>query len=95
VLVLVAKLMCKTGHADTVADAFREMASLSMAEVGCFNYLVSQAQDNPHQFLIYEEYQDESALQEHKESAHFKRIVEGRVLPLIEQRDRELFTRVV
>jgi len=94
VIVLVAKLLAKPGQAETVAEAFREMAPLSMAEIGCFNYLVSQSVDNPNQFLVYEEYADEAALQLHKDSLHFKRVVEGRVLPHIEQRDRELFTRL-
>lgn len=95
-IVLVARYRVKAGRGDEVAAALREMAPLVKAEEpGCALYQASRAQDNPDQFLLYEHYVDEAALLAHRETPHFKAIIEGTVVPLLEQRERELYELAV
>jgi quinol monooxygenase YgiN len=95
-IVLVAKYTVKPGMGDQVAAALKEMAPLvKEGEPGCALYQANRAQDNPDFFLLYEHYVDEAALQAHRETPHFKRIIEGIVAPLLDKRERELYTLVV
>lgn len=95
-LVLVATYSAKPGQGEAVLAALRRMAPLVQAqEPGCVLYQVSRAQDHPERFLLYEQYTDEATLLAHRETPHFKEIIEGTVVPLLERRDRELYTLVV
>jgi quinol monooxygenase YgiN len=95
-IVLAVKYHIKPGMGDQVAAALHEMAPLVKAhEPGCSIYQASRAQDNPDIFLLYEQYVDEAALLAHRETPYFKEIVEGRINPLLEKRERELYELVV
>ena len=95
-IVLVVKYYVKPGMGDQVAAALREMAPLvKQHEPGCALYQASRAQDNPDLFLLYEQYADEAAFQAHRETPHFKRIIEGTVTPMLEKRERELYELAV
>lgn len=74
---------------DRVEAALKEMIPLSRAEDGCAMYMVSRLNDDPDQFIIYEHYRDEAAVQAHRESPHFKRIILETVLPMLEERTVE------
>lgn len=39
--------------------------------------------------VLYEQYADGAALEEHRRTAHFRAIFAGEVLPLLEHRERE------
>jgi quinol monooxygenase YgiN len=69
-------------------------AEVQANEPGCHAYYVNRSNDNPDYFLIYEQYDDEAALEVHRQAAHFKAIVEGRVVPLLEKREREFYSLV-
>lgn len=65
------------------------------SEPSCKFYQASRSQDNPDNFLLYEHYEDEAALLAHRDTPHFKQIIEGIIVPLLEKRERELFTLAV
>jgi quinol monooxygenase YgiN len=95
-IVLVAKYTVKPGHGDAVEAALKRMAPLVAAnEPGCALYHANRATDNPDLFLLYEHYRDQAALAAHRETPHFKEIIEGTIVPLLDRRERELFTLVV
>jgi quinol monooxygenase YgiN len=95
-IVLVAKYTVKPGHGDAVEAALKRMAPLVKAsEPGCALYQANRAADNPDQFLLYEQYVDQPALAAHRETPHFKEIIEGTIVPLLDRRERELYTLVV
>ena len=95
-IVLIAKYHVKAGHGDEVLAALRRMAPLVQAgEPGCMFYQASRAQDNPDLFLLYEHYKDEAALLAHRETPHFKEIIEGTIVPLLDKRERELYELAV
>ena len=93
-LVLAAMFQAKPGRGDEVASLLGSMVPHSLSEPGCAMYIVNRAVDDPDAFMIYEQYRDEAALDEHRETEAFKTIVLGRIVPLLERRDR-VFYRVV
>ncbi|GMA65139.1 hypothetical protein GCM10025859_55790 [Alicyclobacillus fastidiosus] len=94
VVVLTANYLCKTGMGDAVEKALREMIPLVEQENGCIHYLVNRSKDNPDAFLLFEQYEDEQALARHSETPYFKRIVLDTVIPMLEKRERTLYTPV-
>jgi len=95
-IVLVAKYIVKPGQGEAVAAALRRMAPLVKAsEPGCTLYHANRAADNPDLFLLYEHYVDQAALAAHRETPHFKEIIDGTIVPLLDRRERELYSLVV
>lgn len=95
-IVLVARYHVKPGQGNAVEAALKQMVPfVAEHEPGCKLYQVNRLQENPDQFLLYEQYVDEAALLSHRETPHFQRIIEGTIIPLLEKRERELYTLVV
>jgi quinol monooxygenase YgiN len=82
--------------AEAVLEALVEMvAAIKADEPGCPLFHVCRSLERPDDFLLYEHYVDEAALQAHRETPHFKHIIEGRVVPMLARRERELYRLVV
>jgi quinol monooxygenase YgiN len=95
-IVLVAEYTTKPGMAEAVLEALAEMvAAIKADEPGCPLFHVCRSLERPDDFLLYEHYVDEAALQAHRETPHFKHIIEGRVVPMLARRERELYRLVV
>lgn len=95
-IVLVAKYHVKEGHVDDVIDALREMAPLvAEHEPKCSQYSASRSTENPNLILLYEQYTDMAAVEAHRGTPHFNEIIEGRVVPLLDKREREFYETVV
>lgn len=94
-VVLVAKYHVKPGNADTVARTLVTMAERVAAdEPGCLLYQANRSTEVDNLFLLYEVYADEEALAAHRETPHFAELIEGTVVPLLDQRGRELYSPV-
>ena len=94
-IVLVAKYNCLPGKGDEVQTYLVQMKSLvEEHEKGCVLYYANRSQDNPDTFLLYEQYLDKNALENHSKTQHFQEIIEGKIIPLLDKRERELFTLV-
>lgn len=91
-IVLVATYHVKPGKGDEVVEALRRMAALVRAhEPGCKLYQVNRATEDPNRFLLYEQYVDQAAFDEHRQTPHFKEIVEGTIAPLLDKRERAIY----
>jgi (4S)-4-hydroxy-5-phosphonooxypentane-2,3-dione isomerase len=92
-IVLVAMYTCQPGKSDEVLRHLKRMSPLvKQSEPGCAMYQVSRANDNADLLMLYEQYTDETALQTHRETAYFKEIIEGTVIPLLEKRERSFYS---
>lgn len=89
--VIVARFVAQQGKDEEVAALLREMEPLANQEPGCAQYTVQRAVEDPRLFLLYEQYDDQAAFTVHTETEDFKRIILGRVVPLLEHREREAF----
>jgi quinol monooxygenase YgiN len=95
-IVLVAHYQGKAGQGEVIEAALKKVAPLVVThEPGCKLYHACRSQENPDFFLLYEHYLDEAALLAHRETPYFKEIVEGTIIPLLEKRERELYTLVI
>lgn len=95
-IVLVAKYHVKQGKGDEVAAALKKMAPRVVEdEPGCTLYHACRSADDPDFFLLYEHYIDEAALSAHRDTPHFKKVIEGEIVPLLDNRERELYELVV
>jgi quinol monooxygenase YgiN len=61
------------GHEDEAVAHFRSLIPASRAEPGCRMYVVHRVEDDPRTFFIYEQYDDQAALDKHRASAHFEK----------------------
>ena len=83
----------KEGKTDRLVAVIAELTSLSRAEPGTLLYQAHCAPRDCRLFLLYEQYVDEAAFEAHKQSEHFKRLVEQEAIPhLLEDDSHEFFT---
>jgi quinol monooxygenase YgiN len=94
VLVLAVQVTIKAGHEDAVIEAFRKLQEETRREPGCLGYFVQRSRDNRRNYLIYEQYVDEAALETHRNTPHFKQYGAGGFYPFVEARHAEFFDPV-
>ena len=95
-ITLIARWHVKPGHVDDVLAALNRMAPLVAAhEPGCHLYHANRSQEDPNLILLYERYTDLDAIAVHRETPHFKEIVDGIISPLLAHRERELYDAVL
>lgn len=95
-IVLIAKYFVKPGNVDAVVEHLHRMGpEVARTEPGCKQYQVARSQSDENLLVLVEHYVDEAALAAHRETPHFKSIIEGEVVPLLEKRERELLTLLI
>ena len=72
-IVLAVTWMAKDGHEDDVAKIFGVLETESRKEPGCLMYIVHRHRTDPRRFFIYEQYQNDAALEAHRGSPHFQK----------------------
>jgi quinol monooxygenase YgiN len=90
VIALIARYRTKDGAAADVAALLREYAPLVRAEPGCVAFLPGQSRDDPRDFVLYEAFTDQAALDAHTAAPHFDSIARARIFPLLDDRVRTL-----
>ena len=73
--------------ADAAESLFRELLEASIEEPGVIHFEIGRSSSEPGVFALWEAYQDEAAVEAHKASEHFERLVLNGVRPLARQRD--------
>ena len=89
--VLVARLTAREGEQDRAAEIIPELAAASSAEPGNVHYIPHRDPEDPRVFLIYEQYRDKAAFEEHGQTEHFKTLAAGHLFPLMEERERNFY----
>jgi quinol monooxygenase YgiN len=89
--VVLATWRAEAGNEARVAEILREMMAETAREPGNLSYMAHQGLEDPRLFFLYEDYVDEPAFQTHLESEHFKRLVLGEALPLLQDRRRDVY----
>jgi quinol monooxygenase YgiN len=93
-LVVIAQYRTTAGSGDEVAAVLALHRPATVAEPGCRAFVVNRSQDDGDRFVLYEQYDDEAAFAAHRESPHFKRYIEGQVVPLLAERSWERYSVV-
>jgi len=71
---------------DTVKQHLTEHSKLSREEPGCLRFEAYQSQQEPAVFYICEFWEDQAALDKHREAKGFTEIYTPKVVPLVERR---------
>jgi (4S)-4-hydroxy-5-phosphonooxypentane-2,3-dione isomerase len=88
---LMARYHASEGQADLVERTLQEMADAVKAdEPACLVYRAARSTEDPDVFILYEEYTDEEALLAHRETRHFRDLIEGVIAPALMSREREI-----
>lgn len=93
-IVVRVDMLVKAGAEEQCKECIRNLQVHSRQEPGCLMYVGHQSTENPRKFLLYEQYQDQAALDAHRNAPYFKQYVHGGLDPIMEQRSRELYTVV-
>lgn len=75
--------------ADKAEAMFRELRDASVREPGVVRFEVGRSQEKPNVFALWEVYRDREALESHRGTEHFQRLVVDGVRPLAQQRAAE------
>jgi (4S)-4-hydroxy-5-phosphonooxypentane-2,3-dione isomerase len=70
-VVLAVTWMAKVGREAEVTGLFAKLTEESRKEAGCLTYQVHRHKTEPRRFFIYEQYNDDAALEAHRTSPHF------------------------
>ena len=92
--VLLVQFVVKPAMQEQVKTYVRKMEEHSRNEPGCRLYIASQSNENSRKFCIYEEYDDEAALEAHRAAPYFTEYVTNGFVPLLESRVNETFTTI-
>ncbi len=84
---MIARWKVQPQHLQKVLDTLHELACISRREPGNVTYNTHCAADDPNTIWLYEIYQDELAVQTHRESAHFRELALDTIVPLLAERE--------
>jgi quinol monooxygenase YgiN len=70
-VVLAVTWMAKVGNEAAVASVFTKLTEESRKEPGCTMYQVHRHKTDPRRFFIYEQYNDDAALEAHRTAPYF------------------------
>ena len=72
---LIAKKLIKEGKLEEVIILYEELVKCSRKEEGCIAYELYQDEKDSRILAVIEEWQSKDALEKHKNSQHFTRLV--------------------
>jgi quinol monooxygenase YgiN len=88
---LVARMTTREGEEERAEQLVRRLGEASRQEPGVIHYIAHRSSEDPRVFLIYEQYRDKAAFEEHGQTEHFKEIALEQLFPLMEKRERNFY----
>jgi quinol monooxygenase YgiN len=79
---------------EKIVEILRSLTEASRREPGCVTYIPHFIEGDNATVLIYEQYRDEAALDEHRNSPHFAQYAVGGLYQLMKDRQVENLTAV-
>ena len=76
-IVLVAELQAKAGEEEAVGKALLAMVEPTRKEPGCFCYNLHQSKKDKSQFMFYELWASQAALDTHGQSPHMEAMLQA------------------
>lgn len=70
-ITVIAQLDAKPECAARFRAALNPLIAATLQEPGCLCYQLHQSLDNPHGWMLYEEWESEAALDAHQQQHHF------------------------
>lgn len=76
-LTIIATMKVKAGEIDVFKKAIEPALEPTREEAGCVDYVLHQDNEDPHVFVLYENWKTAEDWYEHKQTAHFLAYVEA------------------
>ena len=89
---IVARWRPRDGQIEKIEAILRELAKEVRREPGNLQFIVNRSRDDPNEFLLYEQYVNEQAFLDHRQTPHFKTLVLEQAVPLLERREIHAFS---
>lgn len=83
--------LIKPGHEAKALGHFRALTEATREEPGCRMYVVHRSTADPLKFFLYEQYDDQAALDAHRAAPHFIQHGRDGLFPIIESRTPEIY----
>jgi quinol monooxygenase YgiN len=83
--------LIQAGREEEAVGHFRALIPATRAEPGCRMYLVHRSPTDPRRFFLYEQYDDQAALDAHRAAPHFATHVRDGLFPILESRAPEIY----
>jgi (4S)-4-hydroxy-5-phosphonooxypentane-2,3-dione isomerase len=90
-VVLAVTWMAKVGRESEVIAIFDKLTTESRKEPGCLMYQVHKHKTDPRRFFIYEQYNDDAALEAHRSAPHFLQFGKKDLPKIAERTEGHLF----
>lgn len=71
-ITIVAKVVAKKEHIESVRSQLLQLVELTRKEAGCIDYRLHQDNEDPAVFVFYENWESAAAIGGHINSAHYK-----------------------
>lgn len=84
---LIVKWIAKPGEAERIQALLPELAQRTRAEPGNVLYTIYQSESDPGVFILHECYADPDAVERHRHSEHYQRIVVAEIRPRLASRE--------
>lgn len=88
---IVARLVLKEGSTEQFLEYAKVMLEKTPHEEGCIKYQLFQELGNPNNFLFYEEYTNQEAVDLHNSSEYLKNFIEEITVLLAEEVEIDIF----
>ena len=85
---LLVRMTAPDGEQDRAQELIRRLGEASRQEPGVVHYIAHRDPEDPRVFLMYEQYRDKAAFEEHGQTEHFKELAVQQLFPLMEKRER-------
>jgi len=84
---LIVKWKIKASETSRILGMLPELAEKTKGEHGNISYTIFRSEADPNEFILHESYVDAEALEAHRRSEHYQRIVAGKIIPHLEVRE--------
>lgn len=74
---------------EDIGEILRQLTEASRQEPGCVSFIPHRLEGDPDTVVIYEQYKDKAAADQHRESEHFKKYAVGGLYQKMLERYRE------
>ena len=90
-LVLAVAYVVEPGRERDAVECLKQLVAETRKEPGNRAYVALRSKDDPRTFFIYEEYDDEAALEAHRASDHFQRYGKNGLQTMAQSRRAKLY----
>jgi quinol monooxygenase YgiN len=90
-LQVIARYTIAAGNEAAVLELLPQLAQASEAEPGNVSFVAYRQLGDERELVLLERYASRDAFAAHRESAHFKELALGRIVPLLERRVVETY----